>query len=73
VQILVQDHTRNDVSSLLNNIAIISFNYDRSIPRALPAAIDSQFALDLEAAQSLAQQLSIFYPYGPIGSLPPKQ
>ena len=48
---------------------MISFNYDRTIRRFLPFALDSQFAIGNKDATELSRQLQIFHPYGSLGPL----
>jgi len=69
-QLLVQDVTRSEAECVFDNLAIISFNYDRSIRRFLPFALSSQFGMSTEESQQISKQLSIFHPYGSLGPLP---
>ncbi|HEX6783162.1 MAG TPA: hypothetical protein VF098_00705 [Sphingomicrobium sp.] len=69
-QLLVQDLTRSQAERIFDNLAIISFNYDRSIRRFLPFALSSQFGISTGESQEISKQLRIFYPYGSLGPLP---
>lgn len=69
-QIVSQDVRTSELKKIFENVSIISFNYDRSIRRSLPAALMSQFAIDEIEAQSLTKMLRIFHPYGSLGPLP---
>lgn len=68
-QILVQDVTKSNLDIIFDNISIISFNYDRTIRRALPNILTSQFGISDVAASELAKRLKIFHPYGSLGGL----
>jgi len=69
-QILVQDATRDNLDGIFENVSIISFNYDRTIRRALPNILISQFGISDNAASELGKRLKIFHPYGSLGDLP---
>jgi hypothetical protein len=69
-QLLVQDLMRSQAERVFDNVAIISFNYDRSIRQFLPFALSSQFGMSEAEAKEAAKQLKIFHPYGSLGPLP---
>lgn len=55
----------------LDDLTIISFNYDRSIEHFLPHAFVMAFGMTLQEAQRLiSAKLKVLRPYGSIGKLP---
>lgn len=68
-QLVVQDVERTRIDDIFANVSVISFNYDRTIRRFLPLALQSQFALPPAEAETLAAQLPILHPYGSLGAL----
>lgn len=55
----------------LDNFAIVSFCYDRSVEHLLPHVLMMAFGMPLAEAQALvAQRLCIVHPHGVIGRLP---
>lgn len=70
-QLVTSGVPRSKVEQLLDNLSIISFNYDRSIEHFLPYAMVVAFGMQLkEAQQIVAAKLNIVHPYGTIGRLP---
>jgi len=67
---LFLDVTKSSLEDLFDNIAIISFNYDRTVEHALPHAISTYYDIPLSDAQQLSRKLYIFHPYGTVGDLP---
>lgn len=63
----VQDHA---IHSLPDNLAIISFNYDRCVELALTVGLRRIYSLDTAAAAKIVSQLTIIHPYGSLGPLP---
>ncbi len=61
----------NDINRLFDDIAIISFNYDRCLQRYLIAAIQEAYHVTLHQALEVIARLNIVYPYGTLGSLLP--
>ena len=69
-QILTTDVRRSSIERMLENIMIISFNYDRSIEQFIPAAIMQSYGLARIEAEAIAKELKIIHPYGWLGGLP---
>lgn len=67
-QLVTQDISKENADIIFDNVSVISFNYDRSIRRFLPFAIQSQFALPDGVAHQIAKKLKIFHPYGSLGA-----
>jgi hypothetical protein len=62
---------RMQAERCLDELAIVCFNYDRSIEHFLPHAFVMAFGMTLQEAQRLiAAKLKILRPYGSIGRLP---
>lgn len=69
-QLLATSVTKRSLESLLQNVSFISFNYDRSLERYLPLAIDNYYHCGLGDACDLVRRVKIFHPYGVCGNLP---
>lgn len=59
------------LDSLFENVAFISFNYDRCIERNLRICVANYFGLEDERAIEICSKVKIFYPYGSLGRLHP--
>ncbi len=55
---------------IFRNLAIISFNYDRSLEYYLLHALMRRFLIAKEKAEQIMKSLSIYHPYGAVGPLP---
>lgn len=65
---------RLQAEKCLDDLSIITFNYDRSIEHFLPHAFVMAFGMNLQEAQRLiAAKLKVLRPYGGIGRLPWQQ
>ena len=70
-QLVTSGVPRSQVERCLDDLSIISFNYDRSIEHFLPWAMVVAFGMELKEAQAIvAAKLRIIHPYGTIGRLP---
>ncbi len=70
-QLVTTGVSRSKVEQCLDNLAIICFNYDRSIEHFLPHAMVMAFGVGLEEAQGIvASRLRIIHPHGTVGRLP---
>lgn len=58
-----------NIAKLFSNIAVISFNYDRSLEFFLLHAIYNHYGCTLEEASNTLATLSIYHPYGLVGEL----
>lgn len=61
---------RENVRSCLNNINIITFNYDRCIEVFLFHAIKNYFHISDGSAAEIIQKMNIIHVYGSVGDLP---
>lgn len=69
-QVLVTGISKNSLDDLLKNVSFITFNYDRSLERYLPFAIDNYYHCGMDHAVALVRKARIFHPYGICGRLP---
>lgn len=62
---------RSQAERCLDDLTVISFNYDRSLEHFLPHAFVMAFGMTLQEAQRLiAAKLKVLRPYGSVGRLP---
>lgn len=59
----------SDIPNRLSQIAIITFNYDRSIELYLHEALKNYYKIDSQSVSKLTSNLKIFHPYGYLGEL----
>jgi hypothetical protein len=59
-----------DLESIFDNVAIITFNYDRCIEHYLLAWLIRYMRLPYGDAAEICKRLRIFHPYGQVGQLP---
>jgi hypothetical protein len=57
------------LDSLFDNVAFISFNYDRCIEHNLRTNVANYFGLDDNRAIEICNKVKIYYPYGSLGHL----
>ncbi|MDG2004538.1 MAG: hypothetical protein P8J20_14540 [Novosphingobium sp.] len=70
-QLVTSGVPRSKVEQSLDDLSIISFNYDRSIEHFLPYAMVVAFGMSLKEAQEIVgAKLNIIHPYGTVGRLP---
>ncbi len=69
-QLLTENCQKNDLSERLQNIAIVSFNYDRCLEHFLYLAFQNYYGITASEAAQLLASLEIHHPYGKVGALP---
>lgn len=69
-QLLTVGASKRSLEALLDNVAFVTFNYDRSLERYLPFAIDNYYDCGFDSACALVRKVPIFHPYGVCGDLP---
>lgn len=69
-QMLTEGVQRTALDGIFDNVAFITFNYDRCIEHYLMHALANYFRIDHQEAQALVHQLRIEHPYGQVGRLP---
>jgi len=69
-QLLTENCTKDDLNERLSNVTLIVFNYDRCIEHFLFYALQNQYRISPEEAAQLVKGITIYHPYGTVGSLP---
>lgn len=69
-QMLLENVQKPQLENIFDDIAFITFNYDRCIEHYLSHAIANYSLLDLRASQEIVDRLTIIHPYGRVGWLP---
>ncbi|MBB2835199.1 UNVERIFIED_ORG: hypothetical protein GGD51_005377 [Rhizobium esperanzae] len=69
-QMLTEGVPRTALDGIFDNVAFITFNYDRCIEHYLMHALANYFRTDHREAEALVHQLRIEHPYGQVGRLP---
>ena len=67
-RVLREGVAKTDLESLFDNVTLITFNYDRCIEQYLSHAIASTYQIPFEQAKELVSTLTIYRPYGSVGS-----
>ena len=70
MQILAEGYQRDRIDRLLENISLISFNYDRCIEHYLFYALQNYYRISEAEVAELLHSLEIHHPYGVVGDLP---
>lgn len=69
-QLLTTDVERRNAGNIFDRLRIITFNYDRTIERALPFILTRAYGMNITEAQAIIREkLRIYHPYGQVGSL----
>ncbi|SFJ16539.1 hypothetical protein SAMN04515648_2958 [Phyllobacterium sp. CL33Tsu] len=61
---------KEDLDTIFDNVAIITFNYDRCIEHYVSHSLSNYFGITLQDAQELTKQFVVIHPYGQVGKLP---
>ncbi|HEV2559327.1 MAG TPA: hypothetical protein VGU45_11925 [Microvirga sp.] len=69
-QRLTEGVARSEVKNVFENVAIVTFNYDRCIEHYLYHALQNYYGIGASEAASLMETLRIYHPYGVAGRLP---
>jgi hypothetical protein len=69
-QMLTENIARADVGTVFENIAIVTFNYDRCIERFLVQALSDYYEIPDNDSEQIVAKLAIYHPYGTVGPLP---
>ncbi|MGO8061310.1 hypothetical protein ACC716_24295 [Rhizobium johnstonii] len=59
-----------DLDKIFDNVAFITFNYDRCIEHYISYWLENYFRISADHAQNLTRKLKVFHPYGQVGRLP---
>jgi hypothetical protein len=66
---LTREVPRENVAEIFDRVAFIVFNYDRCVEHFLVNALQRAYAITLDDAVSIMDDLDIVHPYGSVGSL----
>jgi len=58
------------LQSIFDNVAFVTFNYDRCIEHYISHWLANYFQISQDHAQNLTKTLKVFHPYGQVGRLP---
>lgn len=61
---------RNQVENIFENVAFVTFNYDRCIERCLAQQLAEYYSIGDAEARNIVSRLEIHHPYGIVGDLP---
>lgn len=67
-RLLAKQTLKTKLDNIFENVTIVNFNYDRSLEHFLVHALTANYRIKIEEAQDLVQKLTIYRPYGSIGS-----
>lgn len=70
VRILIERVPLEMVGDVLNDLMIVSFNYDRCISYCLAQALSQVYHIDEASSKKIVDKLAIVYPYGTITQQP---
>jgi hypothetical protein len=68
-QLITEDVQRSAIGESLENLSILTFNYDRCIEHFLRQAFISYYQLPPDEAEALVGRITISHPYGQVGRL----
>jgi len=69
-QLLRESCRSEDLADRFKRVAVVSFNYDRSLEHYLYFALRNYYNMPVRDAGKLAASLEIYHPYGRVGALP---
>jgi hypothetical protein len=69
-QLLTENCKENDLESIFNSFTLIVFNYDRCIEHFIYHSLIKLYWLSKYRAAELVKRITIYHPYGVVGSLP---
>ncbi|WP_157700425.1 hypothetical protein [Rhizobium etli] len=58
-----------DLETIFDNVAFVTFNYDRCIEHFVSHWLENYFRISADQAQNLTKKLKVFHPYGQVGRL----
>lgn len=70
VQLLTENCRLDDLTDSLSRISVVSFNYDRCFEQFLYFAVRNYYRVEAKEAAEILSDLSVYHPYGRVGSLP---
>lgn len=69
-QLLTENCQKENLPARLQDIAVISFNYDRCLEHYLYLAFQNYYGISADESAHLLASLEIHHPYGKVGALP---
>lgn len=69
-QLLTENCGKNDLEERFKSVALIIFNYDRCIEHFLYCALQNYYGISWDEAAELVKNISVYHPYGDVGTLP---
>ena len=69
-RLLTENCQKNELKERFESITLIIFNYDRCVEFFMLKALQKNYKIDENEAADLVKCLSIYHPYGSVGSLP---
>lgn len=67
---LTENVTKDSIESVFENVAFITFNYDRCIEQYLYKALQTYYSVTPQEAGNVLSKLTIIHPYGSVGKFP---
>ncbi|KQR29890.1 hypothetical protein ASF91_13645 [Rhizobium sp. Leaf155] len=69
-KMLTENVQRQNLEKIFDNVAFITFNYDRCIEHYVSMWLSNYMRISLEDSFQLCRKLQIYHPYGQVGKLP---
>ncbi|MCX6581163.1 MAG: hypothetical protein NT166_13370 [Candidatus Aminicenantes bacterium] len=69
-QLLTENCTKSDLQERFKSVTLIIFNYDRCIEHFIYYALQKYYRLPVHEAAELVKAITIYHPYGDVGTLP---
>jgi hypothetical protein len=69
-RLLTENCEKSDIEERFKSVALIIFNYDRCIEHFLYCALQNYYDLSWDEAAKLIKNISVYHPYGNVGTLP---
>jgi hypothetical protein len=69
-QVLHENCQEREIDTRFDQVAIVTFNYDRCIEHYLHGALQNYYGVPPDRASEAMKRLQIFHPYGSVGELP---
>ena len=66
---LTEGVRKEEVNKIFDNLTFIIFNYDRCVEEGFVHILCNYYLMEREKAQEIVNRLSVYHPYGTVGSL----
>lgn len=67
-RLLSKQTKKSNLDEIFDNVSVVNFNYDRSLEHFLVYALAANYRINIQQAQELVKKLTIYRPYGSVGS-----